>query len=59
MKQNLDSILVINNYFGVCKLKNQNCPKAKIVRLYLCQKISKILNQQQPKPKNWFLSVLF
>lgn len=58
MKQNLDSILVINNYFGVCKLKNHNCPKAKIVRLYLCHKISKILNKKS-EPKNWFLSILF
>lgn len=58
MKQNLDSILVVNNYLGICKLQNHNCTKAKIVRLYLCHKISKILNQKS-KPKNWFLSILF
>jgi len=39
---NLKSILLINNYLTICKLKNPNCTKTKFVRLYLSHKLNSI-----------------
>lgn len=56
--EHLKSILLINDYHGLCKLKNPNCPKAKLVRKFLCQKISNILDK--PKTKKFsLLSFIF
>ena len=51
--QNLKSILILNDYHGLCKLKNPNCPKAKLVRKFLCQKIYNIL--ETPKTRKFYL----
>lgn len=47
--QQLKSILLINDYHILCKLRNPNCTKAKLVRRFLCQRISKILDRSQTK----------
>jgi hypothetical protein len=56
--QQLKSILLINDYHILCKLRNPNCAKTKLVRKFLCQKISKILDKSQTK-KFSLLSFLF
>lgn len=47
--QQLKSILLINDYLILCKLRNPNCAKTKLVGKFLCQKISKFLNKSQTK----------
>jgi hypothetical protein len=54
---NLKSILVINDYLSICKIKNPNCAKTKLVRLYLCHKLSNLLNK--PKRTKSVLNFLF
>jgi hypothetical protein len=58
MKENLDIILVVNNYLSICKFKNPNCPKAKIVRMYLNQKLTNLLEKKNKPTKSW-LSFIF
>jgi len=55
---NLQSILLINDYLSICKIKNPNCPKTKLVRLYLCHKLSNLLNNK-PKRTKSILNFLF
>jgi hypothetical protein len=45
----LKSILLINDYLSVCKIKNPNCTKTKLVRLYLCHKLSNLLDKKQKR----------
>jgi len=43
-KNDIESILVINNYFTKMKIENSCCEKSEIVRKYLTKKINKTLN---------------
>jgi hypothetical protein len=42
--EDLDKILTINSYLIVCKKKNPDCLKTKVVKGYLVDKIKKFLN---------------
>jgi hypothetical protein len=42
-KEQIDSILLTNNYLIKCKYERPNCPKTELVRKYLNQKIKKAL----------------
>jgi hypothetical protein len=56
-RQHLKSILLINDYLSVCKLSDPNCQKAKLVRMYLCRKITDLLHTE--KKKSNLFSFLF
>lgn len=59
MKENLDSILVVNDYLSLCKFKNPDCPKTQIVRMYLNQKLKTLLENKQRKSRPTWLSFIF
>jgi hypothetical protein len=42
--EDLNKILAINSYLIVCKKKNPDCFKSKIIKGYLVNKIKKFLN---------------
>jgi hypothetical protein len=54
MNINLKSILLINNYLTICKLKNPNSTKTKLVRLYLSHKLNSINKPKSVKTGSIF-----
>ena len=47
--ENLKSILLINDYLSVCKMKDPNCNSTNLVKIYLNQKIKSILEDTKLK----------
>jgi len=43
----IDSILVINNFLSVCKLKKPNCLLARLTQSYLKVKVNRLLQSYQ------------
>jgi hypothetical protein len=54
MKEKLDSILIVNDYLRLCKFQNPNCHRNRLVRMYLNQKLSNILENKTIPSKSWF-----
>jgi hypothetical protein len=47
----LRSILIINDYATLCRLKDKNCKKSILAKEYLKYKISKALEKRNNSPK--------
>ena len=48
-KADVESILLVNSYFTLCKIENPHCPKTELTRKYLTTKIKKALNERNKK----------
>ena len=42
-KKEIDSILLVNKYFTICKCCRPQCPKTELARKYLTSKIKSVL----------------
>lgn len=49
MKQDIESLLLINRYLSICKIKDPNCLKVKLIRGYFRHKLYKVLNRKKIK----------
>jgi hypothetical protein len=48
-KRDIESILLVNSYFTICKIENPSCPKTELTRKYLTTRIKKALNERNEK----------
>jgi hypothetical protein len=58
-KREVDSILLANKYFTVCKRCNPDCPKTELARKYLSSKIKSVLYPNKFSISKSVLSVFF
>lgn len=52
MKQDVNSILLANYYFMMCKIDNPDCKETELARKYLTSKIEKALSDRSKKKES-------
>jgi hypothetical protein len=58
-KREVDSILLANKYFTLCKCRKPDCPKTELARRYLTSKIKSVLYPKKMTFSGSFFSLLF